>query len=271
MPKNNMKNTAYYKSGRHKDNALKARQLAVAAQQTILENKITEYLNNPNKCSCCLIPLSYTNKTNKFCSTSCSATYNNRKRDIPSEKSRTKTSVSLKKFFADNQNTYTRKYFEKNFCVVSFHPCKICNKLITFRSKKPTRKTCSRECQIHASVGIRPYTNARRLNIYYFNRFENKTVLLESSWELSIAKWLDDNQIDWIRPKPIIWYDEQTKKTRLYYPDFYIPKLHLYLDPKNPTAIAKSIYKMSVVSKLINLVYGNVQDIKDTIYKLYNS
>jgi hypothetical protein len=108
MPKNNMKNTAYYKSGRHKDNALKARQLAVAAQQTILENKITEYLNNPNKCSCCLIPLSYTNKTNKFCSTSCSATYNNRKRDIPSEKSRTKTSVSLKKFFADNKIHITK-------------------------------------------------------------------------------------------------------------------------------------------------------------------
>jgi hypothetical protein len=34
-------------------------------------------------------------------------------------------------------------------------------------------------------------------------------VMLDSSWELALAKRLDKIGINWIRPKPIIWVDKQ--------------------------------------------------------------
>lgn len=57
-------------------------------------------------------------------------------------------------------------------------------------------------------------------------------VLLESTYEYKLAKSLTDNNIKWIRPKPLIWIDDNNKKHR-YYPDFYLPLYDIYLDPKN--------------------------------------
>jgi hypothetical protein len=53
-------------------------------------------------------------------------------------------------------------------------------------------------------------------------------VWLESSYEYKVAKSLDDNNINWIRP-PYISYNE----TKKYFPDFYLPDYDVYLDPKN--------------------------------------
>lgn len=89
-------------------------------------------------------------------------------------------------------------------------------------------------------------------------------LLLESSWEVDIATWLDKNNIDWDRPKHIKWVDS-TRKARKYFPDFYLPDYDVYLDPKNPYIIAKDKEKIKAVSATINLIYGNVEYIK---YKL---
>lgn len=43
------------------------------------ENLRKTYTNNPNLCACCSQPLPYEKKRNKFCSHSCSASYNNKK------------------------------------------------------------------------------------------------------------------------------------------------------------------------------------------------
>jgi hypothetical protein len=64
---------------------------------------------------------------------------------------------------------------------------------------------------------------------------EYKGVLLDSSWELALAKRLDYLGIEWIRPAPIPWVCEDGK-THNYFPDFYLPAYDLYLDPKNPHA-----------------------------------
>ena len=94
---------------------------------------------------------------------------------------------------------------------------------------------------------------------------KEKEILLESSWEHEIAKWLDQLGIIWIRPKPIKWFDTTTNRIRLYYPDFYLPEKNLYLDPKNPTALVLSLNKMNTVEKLIPLVYGSVEHIKEMV------
>lgn len=268
MPKNNMKDTNYYQSGKQLENVMKARELALLASKAQLENRIQSYNSDPSLCATCSVPLPYKKKSNKFCSNACSATFNNSRRSSRTEESRNKTSVSVKQFYVKHKGSISRPKITKLFCVVSFYPCTICQKLMTFNSSRQLRKTCSRECQIHASVGNRSYINGRRLNIYYFNKHEQITVLLESSWELAIAEWLDAHGIVWIRPKPIPWKDHTSNKTRLYYPDFYLPNFDLYLDPKNPTALAKSSHKMSVVSGLINLKFGSVQSIKDAVINL---
>jgi len=75
-----------------------------------------------------------------------------------------------------------------------------------------------------------PHRRLRRKMIEY------KGVLLDSSWELELAKRLDELEIKWIRPDPISWVDEDGV-IHNYFPDFYLEDYDLFLDPKNPYAI----------------------------------
>jgi hypothetical protein len=68
------------------------------------------------------------------------------------------------------------------------------------------------------------YTSSKR---YYY-----KGYLLESSWELELAIDLDKNNIKWVRPDSLVYYDDTHQKRR-YYPDFYLTDYDVYLDPKN--------------------------------------
>lgn len=65
---------------------------------------------------------------------------------------------------------------------------------------------------------------------------EYKGILLDSSWELELAKRLDELEIKWVRPDPIPWIDEEGV-THNYFPDFYLEEYDLFLDPKNTQAI----------------------------------
>ena len=134
--------------------------------------------------------------------------------------------------------------------------CKICLK--EFKSSKfRLRKTCSRECQILASTS-RKYQNGSRKTINY------NGIILESSWELKVAKLLDRKTIIWERPKPIGWVDSKNK-SHFYYPDFYIPSMNMYLDPKNPYCMKKDLEKMEIISKSINIIYGDINKIIEFI------
>lgn len=61
-------------------------------------------------------------------------------------------------------------------------------------------------------------------------------VLMDSSWEVALAARLDFLGIVWIRPKPLRWADSFGIEHN-YFPDFYLPDLDLFLDPKNPHVI----------------------------------
>lgn len=61
-------------------------------------------------------------------------------------------------------------------------------------------------------------------------KYDDKT--LDSTYELEVAKSLDENSIEWTRPNYLIWQDDSGRKHR-YYSDFYLPKYNVYLDPKN--------------------------------------
>lgn len=57
-------------------------------------------------------------------------------------------------------------------------------------------------------------------------------VYLQSSYEVAIAKSLDENNIVWTRPSYFHWMTNDGFQKR-YYPDFYLPDYDVYLDPKN--------------------------------------
>ena len=79
-------------------------------------------------------------------------------------------------------------------------------------------------------------------------------VLLDSSWEVELAKRLDYLNIKWIRPTPLKWKDENGI-TRNYFPDFYLPEFDLYLDPKNSHAYRVQKKKIDTLTKL----YPNIK------------
>jgi len=53
-----------------------------------------------------------------------------------------------------------------------------------------------------------------------------------SSYEVEVAKSLDNNSIRWVKPKKFN-YTDPFYKSRQYTPDFYLPDFDVYLDPKN--------------------------------------
>lgn len=96
-----------------------------------------------------------------------------------------------------------------------------------------------------------------KLSIIMSNRIERnirfskmefyKGVWLDSSYESILARELDKNNIEWIRPKALKWNDNGN--IRRYIPDFYLPKYNVYLDPKNDFLIKKDKRKIQLVSE----------------------
>lgn len=92
-------------------------------------------------------------------------------------------------------------------------------------------------------------SNHRRLRK---NSIEYNGILLDSTWELELAKRLDFLKIEWVRPNPLKWTDENAIEHN-YFPDFYLPEHDLYLDPKNPHAFNVQINKIDILNKLYNI------------------
>ena len=83
-------------------------------------------------------------------------------------------------------------------------------------------------------------------------RFYYKNICLDSSYEVKIAKDLDKNNILWTRPAHFLWRDGTGEQHR-YYPDFYLPKFNVYLDPKNDYLIKKDKNKIKRVAEQNNI------------------
>jgi hypothetical protein len=86
---------------------------------------------------------------------------------------------------------------------------------------------------------------------------EYNGIMLDSSWELELAKRLDECNITWIRPNPLPWIDKDGI-IHNYFPDFYLPEYNLYLDPKNPQVIKVQNEKLKcLLSQYDNIVILN--------------
>jgi hypothetical protein len=94
----------------------------------------------------------------------------------------------------------------------------------------------------------------RRLlrSIREYVKKDGTIVILDSSWEEALAKRLDDIGVEWIRPKDPISYIASDGKTHNYFPDFYLPKYDIYLDPKNPIAMRVQKDKLDCLKKIMH-------------------
>jgi hypothetical protein len=81
--------------------------------------------------------------------------------------------------------------------------------------------------------------------------------------------YLDEKNVDWVRPKPLKWVNSNGKN-KLYYPDFYLPKYDLFLDPKNPHCLVLDKEKMEVVSKKYKIIFGDVNYLINQLNEIIN-
>jgi len=104
-----------------------------------------------------------------------------------------------------------------------------------------------------------------------YRRYTYKGILMDSSWEVSLAEWMDEKGIEWVRDKSM-WFSWEDKdgKTRRYHPDFYLPNYNLYLDPKNKYLQEKDAFKINQTEKShgIRVIYGDLNKIKTEIISL---
>jgi len=217
----------------------------------------------------------------KFCNSSCAAKFNNKNR-VMSDETKTKIGLTLSNKYKNGElvasRSKTGKCYNANFGLIKSsnydyinkhykYNCKYCNKEF-FTDKFPSwsRKTCSKECATKSSLN-RSYNNGSRKTIYYFNKYINSIVVLESTWELKVAKLLDSKLIRWIRPESLTWIDKKNKE-RQYYPDFYLNDYNLFLDPKNPYCMKLDKFKMEYIEKKVDIRYGDIKYIIDIINNL---
>lgn len=94
-------------------------------------------------------------------------------------------------------------------------------------------------------------------------------ILLDSTWELALAKRLDEKGILWIRPNPLPWIDDEGI-THNYFPDFYLIEYDMYLDPKNSQAVKVQKKKLNcLLSQYKNIIILDTLD-KCKNFSLYN-
>lgn len=197
----------------------------------------------------------------KFCNNSCSAKFNNSKRSM-------KWSDASKKKHSELMKSRSHKGSKNKSCKVKFLRCEVCNNHFMVRSHHELRKSCSNECKIELVFKDRKFVNGKRKTIPYYCKGLGREVRLESSWELRIAEFLDENNIRWIRPKSLKWEDSNGISRR-YFPDFYLVDGGIYLDPKNPFCIEKDAEKLEYFKDKISLCYGDVNDVIEFVSDHY--
>ena len=96
-------------------------------------------------------------------------------------------------------------------------------------------------------------------------KVEYNGYILDSSWEVEVAKFLDSIGVEWERPINGFEY-EYDGKTHVYYPDFYLPNIDIYIEVKGHKR-DRDISKWKVVHNLIVITKKEISMIKTGTYK----
>lgn len=116
------------------------------------------------------------------------------------------------------------------------------------RERRHTTEAKEKMSKIAKERGWGGHTSKQRL---YFKKNNGDVVYLQSSYEIKFANLLEEMNIEWSRPEPLIWTDTEGTDHR-YYPDFKIGDK--FFDTKNDYLAKKDANKIECVSKQNNVV-----------------
>ena len=139
----------------------------------------------------------------------------------------------------------SRKAWNKGFPCSDDQKMKVSKKL---KGKPRTTPISDQAKEKLSKIAIERGFGCGNKNSYAHGWYESPTagrVWLESSYEYSVAKELDENQVNWTRPKHFEY--ELDGKIKRYFPDFYLNEFDVYLDPKNDYLISKDSLKIEAV------------------------
>lgn len=211
--------------------------------------------------------MSKTSKS-KFCSKSCAATFNNTGR-VRSKDSKDNISKIMKAGIKSGKipkgkPTVRWIYLYPYTRIYGYNPsCNHCNKPFWQISYK--QHCCSTICRDN----IRSQNKCRKKQIVFFNEYEGKNIILQSTWEEIIANWLTSNNIRWKRPdNRFKWFDITLDKNRTYLPDFFLIDYNVYLDVKNPIKQIEDADKISQLLSLLPLYVGDITEVKQYVVAL---
>jgi hypothetical protein len=196
----------------------------------------------------------------KFCSRKCS----NKQQVQHTLEVRQKISTTLK--LKHQQGLIQPPKSKRKLKLTKLVCCNFCEKQFTAKRKFTKNniaiwpRLCSDQC----------YINTKRKNARGSKQIIYNGMNFDSLWEVEYVKFLEFHNIPFIIPPPIQWIDSN-QKSHKYFPDFYIPILGIYIDPKNPIVIRQQQEKLDIVSKKINLIYGDIQTVKDVTLKKWRA
>jgi hypothetical protein len=209
----------------------------------------------------------------KCCSSDCSHKYSQTFVD------KDKISKSLKLYYKNNppQTIIINENDSNNivrsnkirYKVIKNKHCEICNNVFQL-DKNFNIKTCGIICS-KKLMSNNSTANPNCGGQTNYKKFQYKGIWMDSSWEVNIAKWMDEHNIQWKRDKKInfTWTDIEGRKRR-YYPDFYLEQYNIYLDPKNKYLIEKDTFKINQVQKENNIkvIFGLQENIIEYLKQL---
>lgn len=153
-----------------------------------------------------------------YCSQSCAAKVNNRKRKPPSKETRLKVSLALRGRKNPHRGIIKVPRVEIK--------CANCGKLFT-AVRWTKRKFCSNDCAM-AVIGGRPTSPKAARGKAGIRKDISRTIYFYSRWEANITRLFNHLGIKWLyQPKT---FDLGSQN---YTPDFYLPDYNIYIEVKN--------------------------------------
>jgi hypothetical protein len=155
-----------------------------------------------------------------YCSNSCAAQVNNKKRKSPSLETRLKVAEALKGIKSPFKGII-RVPRIKTICLNPY-----CKKVF-LRERWMTRKFCSNKCAM-AVIGGKPTSPKAARGKAGIREDISKTIYFYSRWEANIVRLFNYLNIEWIYQPKIFDLVSQN-----YTPDFYLPEYDTYIEVKN--------------------------------------
>jgi len=87
-----------------------------------------------------------------------------------------------------------------------------------------------------------------------------KGIKLKGSWEVLVAKWLDNNHIVWEHETKC--FDYVWNGNRKYYPDFYLPDFNIYIEVKGYET-ERDLEKWKNIPNLVVFKLNEINQIKN--------